>query len=347
MSAETTPALSVRDLHASFRTRSGTVRAVRGVTFDVAPGERLGLVGESGSGKSALALAIAGLLEPPGYVDSGEIWLAGRNLTLLPERELRQTRGKSVGVVFQDALAGLDPVKTIGNQIGESLRAHDSSISRRDRHRRAVELLGEVGITSAARRVKEYPHQFSGGMRQRVMIAIAIANEPDVVIADEPTTALDVTTQAQILRLLARLTTDRGSAVIFITHDLGVVAGFCQRVSVMYAGRIVEQAGVNQTFSRPVHPYSEALLRAVPRPEARRGRRRLTEIGGAPPDLARLPGGCSFEPRCAVGHGNERCLHEAPVPTSLVLAGAPAMAECHFALERAQALESTPQVVAG
>jgi oligopeptide/dipeptide ABC transporter ATP-binding protein len=340
MTVEPTPALRVRDLHASFRTRTDPVRAVRGVTFDVAPGERLGLVGESGSGKSALALAISGLLEPPGYVDSGEIWLAGRNLTRLPERELRRTRGRSVGVVFQDALAGLDPVKTIGNQIGECFRAHDGSIGRNVRHRRAVELLAEVGIPSAERRVDEYPHQFSGGMRQRVMIAMAIANEPDVVIADEPTTALDVTTQAQILRLLARMTTDRGSAVIFITHDLGVVAGFCQRVCVMYAGRIVEEAPVDQVFARPVHPYTEALLRAVPRPEARGGRRRLTEIGGAPPDLAHLGGGCSFEPRCAVGHGNERCLNVTPLPASVVVGGVAAMAECHFASERARALEA-------
>ena len=222
-----TATLSVRNLHATFTTKTEVVYAVRGVDLDVAQGERLALVGESGCGKSALALSIAGLLEPPGRVEEGEIWLGGRDLTTLRERDLQRIRGKDVGVVFQDALTGLDPVKTVGSQISESLRAHDRSGGRAAARRRSVELLSEVGITSPERRVHDYPHQFSGGMRQRVMIAMAIANEPQLLIADEPTTALDVTTQAQILRLLARMAENHGCAVIFITHDLGIVAGFC------------------------------------------------------------------------------------------------------------------------
>jgi oligopeptide/dipeptide ABC transporter ATP-binding protein len=325
--------LRVRDLHATFTTKSEIVHAVRGVEFDVAQGERLALVGESGSGKSALALSVAGLLEPPGRVEQGEIWLGGRDLTTLSERELQRIRGKAVGVIFQDALTGLDPVKKIGNQIAESLRAHDRKITRRAARRRAIELLSEVGISSVDRRVDDYPHQFSGGMRQRVMIAMAIANDPQLLIADEPTTALDVTTQAQILRLLARMAEDHGCAVIFITHDLGIVAGFCDTVCVMYAGRIVERSTVDEVFVRPVHPYTEALLRTIPRP-ASGEKRRLLEIGGAPPDLAHLPPGCSFEPRCFAGHGNQRCIAEAPAPVRLKGGRNVASAECHFARER-------------
>jgi oligopeptide/dipeptide ABC transporter ATP-binding protein len=333
--------LSVRDLHASFETRSEVVRAVRGVSFDLAKGERLGLVGESGSGKSALALSIAGLLEPPGQVERGEIWLAGRNLVGLPEREMRRIRGKTVGVVFQDALSGLNPVKTVGSQIVESIRTHNPSASRKAASRRAVELLSEVGIPAAERRANEYPHQYSGGMRQRVMIAMAIANEPELLIADEPTTALDVTTQAQILRLLERMTASHGCAVIFITHDLGIVAGFCESVCVMYAGRIVERSTVEQIFSSPVHPYTEALLRAIPGAEPMsRTSRRLTEISGSPPNLAHLPRGCAFEPRCFLGHENETCIEQPPEPVVLTGTGQPLMAECHFALDRFKTLST-------
>ena len=337
-----TATLSVRNLHATFRTKTEVVYAVRGVDLDVAQGERLALVGESGCGKSALALSIAGLLEPPGRVEEGEIWLGGRDLTTLGERDLQRIRGKDVGVVFQDALTGLDPVKTVGSQISESLRAHDRSGGRAAARRRSLELLSEVGITSPERRVHDYPHQFSGGMRQRVMIAMAIANEPQLLIADEPTTALDVTTQAQILRLLARMAENHGCAVIFITHDLGIVAGFCDSVCVMYAGRIVERSPVDEVFARPVHPYTEALLRAIPRPGASK-RGRLVEIGGAPPDLANLPLGCSFEPRCFLGHGNDRCLHDAPSPIQLDDRGA-VSAECHFVEERLAALTENGRV---
>ena len=328
------PTLRVRDLHAGFATQAGFVRAVRGVSFDVARGERLALVGESGSGKSALALTIAALLEPPGRLEQGEIWLGDRDLTAMPERELRQVRGKEVAVIFQDALTGLDPVKTIGSQLVECLRTHNRDVSRKASERRAAELLAEVGIPHPARRARDYPHQFSGGMRQRVMIAMAIANEPQLLIADEPTTALDVTTQAQILRLLARMAENHGCSVIFITHDLGIVAGFCDRVCVMYAGRIVETSTVDEVFAHPVHPYTEALLRAIPRPELA-GRRRLLEIGGTPPDPLRLPPGCSFEPRCFVGNGTPRCRDEVPATVQLERRAAPLAVECHFAAERA------------
>jgi oligopeptide/dipeptide ABC transporter ATP-binding protein len=330
------PILQVRDLQAAFRSGGRTVRAVRGVDLDLRAGERLGLVGESGCGKSALALAIAGLLEPPGSVDGGSIVLGGRDLAALPERQRRRTRGTDIAVVFQDALSGLDPVKTIGRQIAEGMRVHDPSLGRSAARRRAVELLSEVGISHAERRVDAYPHQFSGGMRQRVMIAIAIANEPSVLIADEPTTALDVTTQAQILRLLARMTEQRGCGVIFITHDLGIVAGFCDRVCVMYAGRIVERSATTALFAHPVHPYTEALLQAVPRRDAS-GTRRLREIGGAPPDLASPIAGCSFRPRCALGRDREECLRLSPVPVPVELDGMPSEAECHFAEARAAA----------
>jgi oligopeptide/dipeptide ABC transporter ATP-binding protein len=332
--------LRVRDLHASFRTRSETVQAVRGVSFDLARSERIGIVGESGSGKSALALSIAGLLEPPGEIERGEIWLADRDLVTLNEREMRAIRGKRIGFVFQDALSGLNPVKTIASQIAESIKTHNPDVGKKDAQQRVVALLAEVGISDAERRANEYPHQFSGGMRQRVMIAMAIANEPDIIIADEPTTALDVTTQAQILRLLERLTSSHGSAVIFITHDLGIVAGFCESVCVMYAGRIVERSTVDQIFTAPVHPYTEALLRAIPRPGVARASGRLMEIGGAPPNLARLPHGCSFEPRCFVGKGNERCLNEVPRSITVHISGRPVLAECHFASDRSRALAS-------
>jgi oligopeptide/dipeptide ABC transporter ATP-binding protein len=330
------PILQVRDLQAAFRSGGRTVRAVRGVDLDLHAGERLGLVGESGCGKSALAMAISGLLEPPGSVDRGSIVLGGRDLAALPERQRRRTRGRDIAVVFQDALSGLDPVKPIGRQITEGMRVHDPNLGRAAARRRAVELLQEVGIAHAERRVDEYPHQFSGGMRQRVMIAIAIANEPSVLIADEPTTALDVTTQAQILRLLSRMTEQRGCAVIFITHDLGIVAGFCDSVCVMYAGRIVERSATASLFAHPVHPYTEALLQAVPRRDGS-GTRRLREIGGAPPDLSGPIQGCSFRPRCPLGRDRDDCLRLSPPLVPVELDGARIEAECHLAEARAAA----------
>jgi oligopeptide/dipeptide ABC transporter ATP-binding protein len=325
--------LRVVKLEASFRTGSEVVHAVRGVSLDVGRGERLGLVGESGCGKSALALSIAGLLEPPGHVDAGQIWLNGREIGQLAERQRRRTRGKEIALIFQDALSGLDPVKMVGRQIVECLRVHQPGLGRAAGRRRAVELLAEVGITGAGQRVNDYPHQFSGGMRQRVMVAMAIANDPDLLIADEPTTALDVTTQAQILRLLERMVSQHQCAVIFITHDLGVVAGFCESICVMYAGRIVESSTVERVFADPVHPYTEALLRSVPRPSGT-ATKRLPEIGGAPPNLSEIAAGCSFEPRCFLGHGRTRCLQETPIPVPLNGSQPRYFAECHYTPER-------------
>jgi oligopeptide/dipeptide ABC transporter ATP-binding protein len=326
------PLLSVRDLETVFHTGAGTVRAVRGVSFDVAPGERLGVVGESGSGKSAMALSILGLIEPPGEVVGGSVKLKGRELIGRPERELQRVRGKEVALVYQDPMSALDPVKTIGHQLIETLRQHDRGLSRRTARRAAADLLRDVEVPDPERRLDDYPHQYSGGMRQRVMIASALANRPDLLIADEPTTALDVTTQAQVLELLNRLVAERGAAVLLITHNLGIVAEFCDTVRVMYAGRLVEGADTRALFRAPAHPYSEALLRAVPRPD-RLQRGPLPAIDGAPPDLARLPEGCAFEPRCPLGHGRPECVGTAP-ENRVVLEGR--RAECHFAEKQLQ-----------
>ena len=332
-SPDATPAdevvLSVRDLHTHFSSRTGAVQAVRGVSFDLQRAEKLGIVGESGSGKSALALSILGLIESPGRVVSGEVWLNGRDIRRLSDRRLQRVRGREISLVFQDPMSSLDPVKRIGDQLTEGILWH-SKLSRRAARLRAIELLQEVEIPLAERRLADYPHQYSGGMRQRVMIAIALASEPAVLIADEPTTALDVTTQAQVLELLERLATDHRAAIILITHNLGIVAEFCDTVQVMYAGRIVERATTAETFARPVHPYTEALLESVPRPD-RLQRGPLPSIQGMPPNLAVLPPGCSFEPRCPLGHGREICRERMP-PT--VRFGSGSHAECHFAEER-------------
>jgi oligopeptide/dipeptide ABC transporter ATP-binding protein len=321
------PLLSVRDLETVFHTGAGTVRAVRNVSFDVAPGERLGIVGESGSGKSAMALSILGLIEPPGEVLGGSVTLKGRELIGRPERELQRVRGKEVALVYQDPMSALDPVKTIGRQLIETLRQHDRGLSRKTARRAAAELLRDVEVPDPERRLEDFPHQYSGGMRQRVMIASALANRPDLLIADEPTTALDVTTQAQVLELLNRLVAERGAAVLLITHNLGIVAEFCDTVRVMYAGRLVESGDTRALFRAPAHPYSEALLRAVPRPD-RLQRGPLPAIEGAPPDLAALPEGCAFEPRCPLGHGRPECVGAAPENR---LVGPARLAECHFA----------------
>lgn len=325
--------LEVRDLETNFYTGEGVVRAVRQVSLEVERGRRVGIVGESGSGKSALALSILGLIEPPGRIASGSVILNGRDISRFSDRQLQRVRGKEVSLIFQDPMTALDPVKTVGDQIVEAIRRHQSvsrSVARRD----AVQLLHDVEVPHAARRLDDYPHQYSGGMRQRVMIAIALANEPDLVIADEPTTALDMTTQAQVLDVLERLVTGRNTAVLLITHNLGVVAEFCDRVFVMYAGRIVERASANRLFVTQAHPYSEALLRSVPRPD-RLERGPLPTIAGAPPSLAHLPAGCPFEPRCPVGHGIELCRTVVPPPVPLGDESAgPIVAECHFAAER-------------
>lgn len=327
------PVLSVRGLRTEYVTKEGVFAAVRDVNFDLGPGEKMGIVGESGSGKSALALSILGLVEPPGRVIGGEVWVKGREISRLPERELEHVRGNEISLIFQDPMTALDPVKKIGDQIMESILRHRRNVGRRGARRLAIELLREVEVPMAERRLDAYPHQYSGGMRQRVMIAIALANDPDILIADEPTTALDVTTQAQVLDLLEKLVVEHAAAIILITHNLGIIADFCDSVQVMYAGRLVERARTLDIFTRPTHPYTEALLKSVPRPD-RLERGPLPSIPGLPPSLARLPPGCSFEPRCPVGHGREICLEREPVPVEIRSVGSMVVAECHFAEER-------------
>jgi oligopeptide/dipeptide ABC transporter ATP-binding protein len=325
--------LSVNGLRTNFYGREGVVNAVRNVSFDVGRGEKLAIVGESGCGKSALALSILGLIEPPGRVVDGEVRLNGRRVSGLRDREMGRIRGREISLVFQDPMTALDPVKTIGHQIMETITRHQAGLGKKGARARAVQLLREVEVPHAERRLDDYPHQYSGGMRQRVVIAIALANDPDLVIADEPTTALDVTTQAQVLELLDRLVTQHRAAVILITHNLGIVAEFCEFVQVMYAGRIVERATTADIFARPTHPYTEALLRSVPRPD-RLERGPLASIPGAPPNLASLPPGCSFEPRCPLGNGKDICRTEPPPPLELGTPDRPIVSECHFARER-------------
>jgi oligopeptide/dipeptide ABC transporter ATP-binding protein len=326
--------LRVEGLQTVFTTRAGRVEAVRGVDLTLRRGEKLGVVGESGSGKSALAMSILGLIEPPGHVVGGTVSVNGRTVTGLRDRELGRVRGKEISIVFQDPQRSLNPVKRIGDQLIEVIDRHQPGVTRKDARRQAIELLREVEITSPERRLNDFPHQYSGGMKQRVLIAIALANRPTVLIADEPTTALDVTTQAQILRLLDRLVSDHGTAVILITHNLGLVAEFCDSVKVMYAGRFVESGPTGHMFTNPVHPYTEALLHSVVRPD-RLEDGPLPAIGGAPPNLAALPRGCPFEPRCVLGRGREVCAAVAPPPVVVPRGEGETTAECHFAEERA------------
>jgi oligopeptide/dipeptide ABC transporter ATP-binding protein len=289
--------LAVEDLRVEFWTRRGTVYAVNGVSFQIAPGETLGIVGESGCGKSVTALAVLGILPRAARVTSGRALFQGRDLLQLGDRELRGIRGREIAMIFQDPMTSLNPVLTIGRQIRESLETH-LGLERKAAEARAVELLDQVGIPSARGRVSDYPHQFSGGMRQRAMIAMALACEPKLLIADEPTTALDVTIQAQILDLLRTLVAERDAALILITHDLGVVAGMCERVHVFYAGMVMESGASEQVFETPRHPYTLGLLQSVPRLDTARGRR-LRPIEGAPRDMLRSPTACPFAPRCA------------------------------------------------
>ena len=290
------PLLSVEDLRVEFWTQRGTVHAVNGISFDIAPGETLGIVGESGCGKSVTSLALMGILPRAGKITSGTAMFGDRDLFTLSDRELRRIRGRDIAMIFQDPMTSLNPVLTIGRQIREAIETH-FDMSKADANRRVAELLDQVGIPSAEMRLKDYPHQFSGGMRQRAMIAMALACEPKVLIADEPTTALDVTIQAQILDLLRRLVEDRETALILITHDLGVVAGMCERVNVMYAGMFMETGSSDQLFSRPRHPYTLGLLQSVPRLDAER-KTKLQPIEGSPRDMLRAPQACPFQPRC-------------------------------------------------
>jgi oligopeptide transport system ATP-binding protein len=291
------PLLEVKGLHTEFRTGAGLVRAVDGISYTVEHGETVAIVGESGSGKSVGALSILRLIpNPPGEITAGEVLFDGRDLRSLSEAEMREIRGRDIGMVFQEPMTSLNPVLTIGRQITEVLEPHQGA-DRAAADRRALELLELVGIADAGRRLRQYPHQLSGGMRQRVMIAIALACSPKLIIADEPTTALDVTIQAQILELMKSLTLRLNVALIVITHNLGVVARYASRVNVMYAGRIVESGGADAIYHDPRHPYTMALLRSVPRLDQPR-RARLDPVDGQPPDLTRLDDGCAFRARC-------------------------------------------------
>jgi oligopeptide/dipeptide ABC transporter ATP-binding protein len=300
------PLLEVRDLHTYFKTRAGEVRAVDGVSFDVEAGEMLGIVGESGCGKSVTVLSIMGLVQPPGRVVEGSATFQGRDLVKLSGRQLEDVRGREIGMIFQDPMTSLNPTLTIGTQITEVLRRH-LGMNKSQARKRATELLDEVHIPNAAQRLDDYPHRYSGGMRQRVMIAIAMACNPKLLIADEPTTALDVTVQAGVLDLFHELRSTHDMAVIIITHDMGVVAETANNIIVMYAGQIVEQASALDLFDRPEHPYTEALLAALPQLEGEGIREgRLLSIPGRPPDLIAPPPGCRFAPRCMYA-GQDEC----------------------------------------
>ena len=310
----TSPVLELRNLVVEFVTRHGTLRALDGISFSIAPGEVLGVVGESGDGKSLTGAAVIGLLEPPGRIASGEVLLAGQRIDHLPIEELRHIRGKRIGTIFQDPLTSLDPLYRVGEQLIETIRTH-LPVSEQEARARAIALLAEVGIPAPEKRIDGYPHEFSGGMRQRVVIALALAAEPELIIADEPTTALDVSVQAQIIAVLKKLCRERGTAVMLITHDMGVIAETADRVAVMYAGRVIEIGPVRDVVKSPKHPYAKGLMGSIPaldeRPE------RLLQIEGAMPRLNAIPQGCSFHPRCP--HVMPRCHEARPV---LVTVGA-------------------------
>ena len=320
----TPPLLEVDDLHVEFRTRDGVAKAVDGVSYSVEPGKTLAVLGESGSGKSVTAQAIMGILDsPPGFVTGGEVRFHGRNLLTLPKGERQAIRGEKIAMIFQDALSALNPVYNVGFQIAEMFRTH-RGMSRADGRTKAIELMDRVRIPAARQRVDDYPHEFSGGMRQRIMIAIAIALDPEVLIADEPTTALDVTVQAQIMTLFAELLKDSGAGLILITHDLGVVADIADEIAVMYAGKIVERSPVLDIYANPAHPYTEGLLRSIPRVDMKG--QDLYAIKGLPPTLTNKPRGCSFHPRCPYMRP-EPCTTQEP---ALQPVGAHRTSACHF-----------------
>ncbi|MCZ4610870.1 ABC transporter ATP-binding protein [Streptomyces sp. Lzd4kr] len=290
------PLLEVRDLHVEFHTRDGVAQAVNGVNYTVNAGETLAVLGESGSGKSVTAQAIMGILDmPPGRISQGQILFHGQDMLVMSEEERRKIRGRRISMIFQDALSALNPVLTVGYQLGEMFRVH-KGMSKKDAKAKSIELMERVKIPAAAVRVNDYPHQFSGGMRQRIMIAVALALEPDLIIADEPTTALDVTVQAQVMDLLAELQRESHMGLILITHDLGVVADVADKAAVMYAGRIVEAAPIHELYKRPAHPYTRGLLDSIPRLDQKG--KELYAIKGLPPNLLKIPSGCAFNPRC-------------------------------------------------
>jgi peptide/nickel transport system ATP-binding protein len=301
------PLLSVQNLRVEFPTRRGTLVAVDDISFDIAPGEVLGVVGESGAGKSLTGMSIIGLLEPPGRIAGGQILLEGERIDNLPYERMRRIRGAKIGAIFQDPLTSLNPLYTVGQQLIETIRTH-IDLNESDARKRAIDLLNEVGIPSPAMRIDLYPHQFSGGMRQRVVIALALCANPRLIVADEPTTALDVSIQAQIIALLKRLCREHGTAVMLVTHDMGVIAETADRVAVMYAGRIAEIGPVRNVVKAPKHPYTTGLMGAIP--HVGHTAERLTQIEGAMPRLNAIPQGCAFNPRCP--HVFERCRVERP-----------------------------------
>ncbi len=299
--------LQVKNLVVEFPGRRGTLRALDDVSFEIASGEILGVVGESGAGKSLTGASIIGLLEPPGRVASGEIVLQGQRIDNLDHEAMRSIRGRKIGAIFQDPLTSLNTLYSVGRQLIETIRTH-LPVSEQEARERAIGLLQDTGIPAAAERIDHFPHQFSGGMRQRVVIALALAAEPQLIVADEPTTALDVSIQAQIITLLKRLCKERGAAVMLITHDMGVIAETCDRVAVMYAGRIAEIGPVHDVINRPVHPYTEGLMASIP--DMTQDRERLNQIDGAMPRLNAIPSGCAFNPRCPSAF--DRCTRERP-----------------------------------
>jgi peptide/nickel transport system ATP-binding protein len=299
--------LQVNNLVVEFPNRRGTLRALDDISFEIAPGEILGVVGESGAGKSLTGASIIGLLEPPGRIASGQILLEGQRIDNLPYEQMRHIRGRKIGAIFQDPLTSLNPLYTIGRQLIETIQAH-LPVSTDEARRRAIGLLEDTGIPAAAERIDHFPHQFSGGMRQRVVIALALAAEPKLIVADEPTTALDVSIQAQIIQLLKRICKDRGAAVMLITHDMGVIAETCDRVAVMYAGRIAEIGPVHEVINQPAHPYTMGLMSAIP--DITVDRERLNQIDGAMPRLNAIPPGCAYNPRCP--RAFDRCTQQRP-----------------------------------
>ena len=315
----TQPLLEVKNLRVEFPSRHGTLLALDDVSFSIQPGEVLGVVGESGAGKSLTGAAIIGLLDPPGRVAGGEIRFEGRRIDDLPYEEMRKLRGRHIGAIFQDPLTSLNPLYTVGRQLTETIRTH-LPMSAAQARERAITLLQETGISAAAQRIDQYPHQFSGGMRQRVVIALALAANPKLIVADEPTTALDVSVQAQIIQLLKRLCKEHGAAVMLITHDMGVIAETCDRVAVMYAGRLAEIGPVQDVIHSPAHPYTHGLMGAIP--AMNEDRERLLQIDGAMPRLNAIPAGCAFNPRCP--RVMSRCHVERPE----LLAAGPTRAAC-------------------
>ena len=299
--------LQVKNLVVEFPNRRGTLRAIDGISFDIAPGEILGVVGESGAGKSLTGASIIGLLEPPGRIASGEVLLEGKRIDNLHNDELRHIRGRKIGAIFQDPLTSLNPLYSVGKQLTETIQAH-LPVGNAEARKRAIDLLKDTGIPAAEQRIDHYPHQFSGGMRQRVVIALALAAEPRLIVADEPTTALDVSIQAQIISLLKNICKNRGAAVMLITHDMGVIAETCDRVAVMYAGRIVEIGPVHEVINHPAHPYTAGLMASIP--DITQDREYLNQIDGAMPRLNAIPTGCAFNPRCPKVF--DRCKVERP-----------------------------------